>query len=79
MAMSTDSDNGPPARCEVASKFVDTDMAELALHMARCADERESMFGLKRRLHQSSRALAGHMVTAAFVSLSLVAVASMLT
>ena len=79
MAMSTDLGNTPSARSDVASKFVDTDVAELALHMARCADERESMFGLKRQLHQSSRALAGHIVTAAFISLSLVAIASMLT
>jgi len=76
--MSSPSDIRRPTHREVAHGFVDSDMAELALHMARCAQARGALFALKRQLHRGSRTLGGHIVTVAFVGLSLVAVASML-
>lgn len=76
--MSSPSDSRRPTHLEVAHDFVDSDMAELALHMARCAQARGALFALKRQLHRGSRTLGGHIVTVAFVGLSLVAAASML-
>ena len=58
--------------------FVNSDRADLAVHMARCAQARGVLFGFKNKFHQGSHALSGHLVTVAFVGLSLVAAASML-
>jgi hypothetical protein len=58
--------------------FVSSDMAQLASHMERCAQSRGALFGLKRQLHRGTCALGGHIVTVAFVGLSLVAVAALL-
>jgi len=57
------------------SEFVNSDVAALALHMERCAQSRGSLFALRRHLQVGRAALAGRLVTVAFVSGTVVALA----
>ena len=55
--------------------FVSSDLAALASHMEHCAQARGSMFTLKRRFQMGRAALSGRLVTVAFVSRTVVALA----
>jgi len=57
------------------SEFVNRDVAALALHMEGCARSRGSLFAVRRHLQVGGAALAGRLVTVAFVSGTVVALA----